>query len=285
MRRRSYLASTAAALSAAAAGCLSRDRAGGTTTTDPTTETTTTADPTTTTATTPAVSVSVDDLVLQPAAVELQTDYLTVHDAGQYVFLWATVEEGEVEYGEFSFRFAGGTHAPLAGPARRRLWRAYDAGDWSPHAGGLVAFELPDSAASDDPEAVLSHPGGDYEFGPALRARLAATTEFSFDIYVPETVAADDSLAAPLAATNEGDAPARFVGALNRSGPNVAMMPVETVRPLVAPGESWTLSVDQSAVPANTPADEVGDGEVDAEFTFNTVAGSQQRSVRVVEST
>lgn len=279
MRRRRLLGATAAALSAAVAGCTS---AGGD---DPEpTESTQTTSPTTTTRRSSGASTAVSDVVLQPAALQLNTDYLTVYDAGQYLFARADVEAGSAPAAEFGLRFAGETYRPLAGSARRQLWRAYGE-EYDPESGGLLAFELPGSADADDPEAVLTHPGGERDLDAGLRTRLAGDPEFSFDVSVPDTVAADGTLSVAVAVTNEGDAPARFVGGLNRSGPMIAMKPVEGIRPLVPAGESTTLAIDQSEVPSDTPDDEVGDGDPDAEFTLHTVAGSEERSVRVVEST
>jgi hypothetical protein len=286
MRRRSYLALTASALSAAAAGCTSQQDGDA----DPsdTTTTTTTATSTTRTTTqtesTPGFSVSVADVTLQPAALELQTDYLVVHDEGQYLFVNVVVEEGTVEDDEFALQLAGESYAPLADQRRRRLWRAYNAGGYDPDRGGLVAFEVPGTTEASDPQAVLEYPGAERELAPGLRARLAANPEFAFDVSVPDTVAEDDSLSVAIAVTNEGDAPARFVGGLNRSGPRVASTPVQAVRPLVPAGESVTTSIDQSGVPRETPPEDVGDGEADARFSFASVAGDVDREVRVVDS-
>lgn len=279
MRRRSYLALTASALSAAAAGCTSPQN-GDADSADTTTTTTTT---TTQTESTPGFSVSLADVTLQPAALELQTDYFVVHDEGQYLFVNAVVEEGTVEYDEFALQLAGESYAPLTDQRRRRLWRAYNAGGYEPDRGGLVAFEVPGSTEASDPQAVLEYPGAERELAPELRARLAANPEFAFDVSVPDTVPEDGSLAVAVAITNEGDTPARFVGGLNRSGPRVASVPVQAVRPLVPAGEEHTLSIDQNEVPLETPPEDVGDGEPDARFGFPSVAGSVDREVRVVD--
>lgn len=286
MRRRSYLAVTASALSAAVAGCTSAGDGDTDSTTESTTTTgTTTATTQTTTPSKPAVSVSVADVTLQPAALELNTDYLTVRDDGQYLFARSTVEEGTVEREEHVLRVAGDTYRSLTGHARRRLWREQETADYYPDIGGLLAFKLPGSFEVSKPEAVLSHPGGERRLDGGLRARLATTPEFAVQFSVPETVAADGSLSVDVTATNEGDAPARFVGGLNRYGPRIASMPIEEIRPLVPAGESATQSIDQSSVLGNTAAGEVGDGEPDAQFALFTVAGSEHRSVRVGEST
>lgn len=282
MRRRSYLALTASALSAAAAGCTSAGDGGTDSTTSTTTATTTTTTTTTRTETTPAVSVSLSEVTLQPAALALQTDYLTVHDAGQYLFVDAAVENGSVEYDEYRLRVAGETYTPMTGQNRRRLWRMYNAGNYNPDAGGLVAFEFPGSTDASDPAAVIEHPGGERELGADLRSRIAAAPEFAFEMSVPDTVQRGGELAVAVSVTNESDRPARFVGGLNRAGPQVAMMPVAEVRPLVPAGETKTLTVDQSAVTAKVSDDDVGDGEADADYTLNTVAGSREATVRVV---
>lgn len=287
MQRRSYLALAASALSTAAAGCTSAGNTADATPTTGTTTTTTTKKPTTdttTTTTTETASVSFSELTVQPAALQLNTDYLTVDDSGQHLFAQAAVESGEVDYDSFTLRFAGQTHSPLAGQPRRQLWRSYNEGEYSSHSGGLLVFQLPASADVEDPEVVLEYPGGERRLPESLRRRLAANPSFSYDLSVPETVAANGSLVLELTVTNEGDTPARFVGALNRSGPLVAMAPAETIRPLVPAKESKTVTVEQTEAVSETPSGDVGDGEVDIEFYLNTVAGTEEGSVRVVES-
>jgi hypothetical protein len=285
MQRRSYLTLAASALSMAAAGCTSAgDTGDANTTTQGTTRTTTTTSDTTTTSTTQTASVSFSDLTVQSAALQLNTDYLTVHDSGQYVFAQATVEDGSVNYESYTLRFAGETHSPLDDRHRRQLWRTYDEGEYSSHSGGLLVFQLPASADAEAPEAVLEYPGGEHRLAETLRQRLAASPTLSYDLSVPETVAADGSLDVELSVTNESDTPARFVGALNRSGPLVAMRPAETIRPLVPANESKTVTVEQTEAVSDTPSEDVGDGETDIKFYLNTVAGTEERTVRVVES-
>lgn len=288
MRRRSYLALAASALSTAAAGCTSsRPQAVDdpqSTVTDTTTTEPTTTDPTTSTSTTATASVSFSELTVQPAALQLNTDYLTVHDSGQYLFAQATVESGEVEYESYTLRAAGETHSPVAGQPRRQLWRTYNEGEYSSYSGGLLVFQLPASTDVADPEAVLEYPSGEHRLDESLRTRLAATPTFSYDVSVPDTVPADGSVDLELTVTNESETPARFVGALNRSGPLVAMRPAETIRTLVPANESKTVTVDQTEAVSDTPSEDVGDGETDIKFYLNTVAGTEERTVRVVES-
>lgn len=284
MRRRSYLALAASALSTTAAGCTSAGDATSTTTRETTTTATTTAETTTSTATTRSASVSFSDLTVQPAALELNTDYLSVLDSGQYLFAQATVESGQVEYESYTLRLADATYTPLAKRQRLRLWRAYDDGKYSSSTGGLVVFELPESTSSENPDAVLDYPGGERSLAENLRTRLAASPTFSTSVAVPEQVAAEGSLAVELTVTNGSDTPARFVGALNRSGPLVAMKPVEEIRPLIAANETETVTIDQTEAVRETPDDDVGDGETDVTFYLWTVAGDEERTVRVVDS-
>lgn len=288
MRRRSYLALAASALSTTAAGCTSSrpgevDDPQSTVTATKTTEPTTT-DTTTATSTTATASVSFSDLTLQPAALQLNTDYLTVHDGGQYIFARASVESGEVEYDSYALRVSGRSHGPLAERYRRQLWRTYNEGEYSARSGGLLVFELPASTAAEDPEAVLEYPGGERRLAENLRTRLASNPTFSAETSIPETVAADDSLSVELTVTNETDTPARFVGGLNRSGPLVAMKPVEAIRPLVSTNETKTVTIEQTEAVRETPTEDVGDGETDIEFYLRMVTGAVERSVRVVDS-
>lgn len=282
MRRRSYLALAASALSTTAAGCTSSGNAGESTT-QTTTETTTTETTTSTTATTSSASVSFSEVTLQPAALQLNTDYLTVHDNGQYLFALADVETGTVEYESYALTFAGDTYGPLTGQNRRRLWRSYNEPEYG-YTGGLLVFQLPESTDATDPEAAIEYPGGEHQLDDQLRPRLAASPTFSAETSIPETVAADGSLAVELTVTNETDTPARFVGGLNRSGPSVAMKPVEAIRPLLAASETKTVTIDQTEAVRETPDEDVGDGEADIEFYLRMVTGDVERSVNVVDS-
>jgi hypothetical protein len=280
MHRRSYLAATATMLSTAAAGCASAPESDA----EPVGETTTTTRTSTSTATrtTAATSVSASVLALQPAAVVRQTDYLTVEDRGQYLFVHATVDGGTADRDEFALSVAGEQYSPLLEQGVRGLWRAYNTGGYDPDSGGLLVFELPGSTDASDPEVVLERPGGERELDASLRSRVAAAPEFSADVSVPDTVPNDGSLSVAVSVTNEGDTPARFVGGLNRAGPRIASTPVRAMRPLVPASGEQTVSVDQSEVPLEVSDDEVGDGDPDARFTFYSVAGDTAREVRVV---
>ncbi|MFB6269347.1 MAG: hypothetical protein ABEH83_05350 [Halobacterium sp.] len=286
MNRRSYLAATASALVASAAGCVSAGD-GDTEATTESRSTTVTSTPATTddtaTPTTAASQVSISDVTVQPAALEVNVDYFVVYDEGQYVFARSTVTEGTVALDDYALRVAGETFEPLTGSERRRLWRYRQTGDYHPDVGGTLAFELPGSVEAADPEAVISHPGGEHELNAGEGARLASAHAFAVELSAPETATVGESLSVEVTVTNEGASPARFVGGLNRYGPRVASIPVEAVRPLVPAGESVTRTIDQSDVTTETADEDVGDGERDATFTLNSVAGSRERRVRVVE--
>lgn len=277
MRRRSYLAAAGTALSALAAGCTTGG--GGT---DSPTSTESTSPDVTTTRPTASPAVTVDDVVLQPAAVQLETDYLTVDDAGQYLFVDASVESESVDRSEVAVRFAGDRHGPLSERDARRLWRLYGDDGWTPESGGLLAFELPGTADSPDAEAVLELPDRERELDAGLRERLAADPSLTHEFAVPDEVAEHESVPVEVSVQNDGDAPARFVAGLNRVGPRVASMPVEALTPLVAPGDREVVEVASDAS-QKAASDEVGDGEWDVRFTLYTAGGSSSRDVRVVE--
>lgn len=279
MRRRSYLAATGTALSALAAGCTGRGGVGA----DSPTTTESTTDATTTTQTTDAATVTVDDITLQPAVVHLQTDYLTVHDDGQYLLVEASVESDPVDRGEFAVRLADGRHRPLSEQRARRLWRLYGEDGWSRETGGLLVFELPERVDGPDAEAILEGPDGERELDAGLRERLAADPSLTHEFAVPAEVAENDAVPIEVSVQNDGDAPARFVAGLNRAGPQVASMPVEALTPLVAPGDRAVVEVSSDA-PSKVASEDVGDGEWDVRFTLNIAGGSASRDVRVVDS-
>lgn len=279
MRRRSYLAATGAALSALAAGCTGRGRVG----TDSPTTTESTTEATATTQTTDPPAVTVDEVTLQPAVVHLQTDYLTVYDDGQYLFVETSVESGTVDRSELAVRLGGERYHPFSERRARRLWRLYGEDGWVPETGGLLAFELPERTGSPDAEAVLEHPGGERELAAGLRERLAADPSLTHEFTVPDEVGERDDVPVEVSVQNDGDVPARFVAGLNRVGPRVASMPVEGLTPLVAPGDRAVVELSSDA-PSKTPSEDVGDGEWDVRFTLNTVDASAARNVRVVES-
>lgn len=276
MRRRSYLAATGAALSALAAGCTADD--GSPTTTTQTTRTSTVTDRA------KSPTVTVEAVRVQPAAVELQTDSLSVEDRGQYVFADAAVEAGTADRDAYGLRVAGETHRPLTEPDTRQLWRVYGDDGYAPESGGVLAFELPEAVDDSERALVLEFPGGECELGSAMVARLTAgSPSLSWEVSVPDTVAVDESLAVAVAVHNAGDHPRRFVGAVSRYGPRVASTPVTGVTPLVDPGAERTLAVNQRDVPFGTPSEDVGDGEVDIRYTLQAASRSAEREVRVVE--
>ena len=274
MRRRELLTLAAGTL-ATAAGCLESSDGAGPTATQTPSET-----PTATDSEDAAVSdVAVDSL--QPGLIELGTpDSISVFgDDRQFLFLDVTPESGGgPDPSAFAFVLDGETYTPIE--ETRRIWRRYNEGEgaeYAPNLAGWLLFDLP-ATADDASTAHLTWPDGSWEPDEAIRERLASPTPaFDVTVEVPETVAVGESPSITLSVENTGSVPARFLAAINRSGPNIAYMPEAAVRPLLDAGESheWT------GEPSFHNPEEISAGDT-TRLTFDWVGGETDREVDFV---
>jgi hypothetical protein len=191
--------------------------------------------------------------------------------------------DGDLSRSAFSLAVGDDERDPAE---KTRLYRtAWGEDQWyaRERSSGLLAFELP----TDDAGATmtLAWPGGERPVETEIGPRLAAgAPEFSAALSLPET---HDSVEAPpveTEVTNEDDVPRRFLGALNRVGPSVAYTPVTRLSELVPPGESVTLTVEDSWYEL-PPDDRIGDGEPDVTYRLHYAGGEAVADVRIVEST
>jgi len=301
MRRRALLSTVAGGL-AALAGCTSAGDSGdagdspsktSTGSATPGTDGGTPADVTPTDATpidrtptdatpahqTPAISadVTVESLELQYGVVVPSTpDSIGVDRVGTPHVLAAVDVDGELPPSEFAVEVGDRSFEPTE---IERLYRTSWGGEgyYGGSGRGLLAFELAVGASGD---ARLTWPGGERRLDAAAAARLdRGPPDFSASFDLPDTHEGTEAPTVEIEVKNEGDAPARFLGALNRTGPLVAYAPVARVSGLVEAGATATLSVDDRW--SGTPAGE-GDGESDVTYHLHYGETATSADVRLV---
>ncbi|WP_254279112.1 hypothetical protein [Haloarcula marina] len=275
MRRRRLLALCGSLL--AAPGCMGPANTGDSETTDsvtpvpsPESGTWTKDDERTTTS---ESSVSVRSAAVQPGVVGPNSpDSIGVFDdAGQYLLLDVGVEGPTPAYEDFVFRFDGSRHPPES--IYNGLYREDEWGVQYGDGGGPVVVPLPETGDASD--ARLSWPGGEWVPSERVRSRLRAPLPpFSVTLDGPETVTADDDPTVRVHVENVGDAPGRFVLALNVSGPRVAYAPVGRIVGDLDPGETATRTFD-----AKSPY--LADPPHEAVYRLDAPGDSQDATVRI----
>lgn len=306
MRRRTFLSTAGGGLAGAVglSGCLNVGDGGTgdetptsntgptptdapTTTTDPgsaNSETTPTDEPTTTAGETGTADVTVRSLHLQYGLVTPSSpDSIGTWNTDTPYLMALVAVDGDLPRSDFTLAVGDEERNPTK---KTRLYRTAW-GDYQWYArgrpGGLLAFELPTGAP--DGSMRLTWPGGERSVETEIGPRLAAgSPTFSASLSLPET---HDSLEAPpveIEITNEDDVPRRFLGALNRVGPSIAYIPVTRLSGMVPPGESVTLTVEDSWYEL-PPDDRIGDGEPDVTYHLHYAGGEDSARIRVVEST
>lgn len=252
MRRRALLAGLATAGSLVA-GCIDD---GGTSPTDAETptDTETPTDAETPTEATPAASVSVTDVTLQQGLVVPDSpDSIGVeHTDRRFLWAYATVEGDAVERGAFTLTTGQDEVAPITD--RQPFRTMGDDEQRFEGREGWLCFELPLTVA--EPTLALRWPGGEAPIADAIEERLAsqppsltATLHGQYEETPMKPVVVE--------ATNEGDVPGRFVGAVNRAG-DVPWAPVGRVSALIEPGETVRLPVED---PVHDGTPTPGEGE------------------------
>jgi len=284
MHRRRFLAATGALATTAAAGCLTENTGSSPTETTGTTDRETPDPPKTETTTSTPLSVSLDRY--QPGVVAMTSpDSIGVRDGDRAALFLDIAPDGDdaPARDEFALRF-GGTDYASVDPDDVRLWREY--GDRAAAYGvdgrdGWLLFDLPQSG--DAANARLSWPGGEWPLPQSLRERLAAGFDFSVEYDFPETVERGERPTVGLTVTNNTDAPARFLGALNRAGPFVAHAPIETPSFVLDSGDTrtWTYE-DDYYMSGDLDESKVGDGTPDMTYYVEAVDERREFQVRVV---
>lgn len=288
MDRRRYLASIALALSTA--GCLS---SGGSdeskTTARETTHSAATPSTTMHSSTTPSTTpraVSVADVTLQRGLTYLSTDYLTVHDTQRrQLLVHVVVDEGDVPVNEYAVVAGDDTFPARSIDENRRLWRTYQNGQYDPTAGGVVIVPLPLDTIPNANEATFATPNGERALPDGVRERLAAPAPSAgVTVDGPTELAVGTAPTFDVTVTNDGDVAGRYPVAISRSGPLVAMKPIESHAVRVDADTSTTIAFEGTEVTGNEVSDDdVGDDDPDVRYTINTHSSSLSHDVRYVE--
>ncbi len=282
MHRRAVLSLCGAGL-AGLAGCPSR-RDGGRDA--PTGDTSTTP---TTTATPRETELRVELDALQPALVELNTDYyqLAAESDRQYLVLAVSVVSGPPPpRSALAFRFDGAAHAPRTWeriPARQSDGSGGEQYS-SENGSGWVVFDVPETGDASD--AALVWPDGEWRPDDRLREQLATPLPALSlaEWRGPETAPLDSTTAFELAVRNGGPRPGWFVGGINAEG-WYPRRPVAHVSRRIPPGETvaWEVPGEEIELEDEGWSERVGDGEADIQYELVWPDGDERASVRVVE--
>lgn len=288
MKRRQVLAGATGVL-AGLAGCISggegeqasREQSSTTTGTPP--DGGTDGENETSTDGTATADVTVEHLALQHGYVAPNSpDSIGIrHEDRQYLVASVAVD-GAVERDAFALALDGQTVAPTT-PERfyRTSWG--DEQWYAPEqSAGLLLFALPADAAAGS--ATLDWPGGHHEVGESITDRIGLEPpEMTVTFAMSETATPDDPPTVAIEVTNEGDRTRRFLGALNRSGPQIAYTPLARLSRLVDPGETVTVTYDDDWYNAGDD-DGVGDDEPDLTYRLSSLGGGAHHEMRLVES-
>jgi len=277
VQRRTFVASVGGTL-ATLTGCLGiRRQSDGP---PPTDNRTRTATPTRTDE--QAADVTVDALHLQYGVVTPTTpDSIGVSNP-ETPYLVASVRvDGPLSWEAFGLRMGDVRYSPTR---LDRLYRTTWGDDHWYERGrtdGLILFEAPSTTTE---HLRLTWSGGERPIDEGIVARLnASAPERSASLDVPSS---HDSGAAPPVAVevvNESATARRFVGALNRVGPQVAYTPVVRLNELVAAGERARLSVSDSW--GGLPAEErLGDDQPDVTYRLDFAGDEDTAEIRLVDA-
>lgn len=300
MRRRRFLALSSLAVTGLA-GCSSSPDSTETTSppdsttssTDVTESSSSGEDTTTPTDSTTNISLSVELDSLQPAIVTKRSADsigVTSEEDTQYLYVDVTVESGAAPPRDgLRVRFDDREFAPSSRDLG--LWRAYNQGNSrydAENGGGWLLFELPESGDASDVALVVADGSGEWPIvsSPSVNfdGRLESQSpSLSLEWSVPDTVESGATPTLSFTVTNEGNHDGVFVGALNRSGPSVAMVPTAAISEVIPPGEPTTFEVTDS-MGVQSPGDEnTGDGDADLSYDLYWTGQSRSRQIRVVE--
>jgi hypothetical protein len=281
MNRRRFLGTVGGTL-VGVTGCTGRppsDGGGASPTPDPTR--TAGGTPTTADRRTPTADVRVDSLRLQYGVVTpTSPDSIGISNP-ETPYLVASVRvDGSLPWEAFGLVRGDVRYSPT------RLDRLYRTSWGDDHwysrdrRDGLVLFEAPSMPTE---QLRLHWPGGEHPVDDGLITRIGGPgPRLSASLDLPATV---DGSAAPdvtVTVTNDGETPSRFLGALNRVGPQVAYTPVTRLSTLVPTGETATVSVADSwgGLPA---AERIGDDDPDVTYHLAFVGGEDSARIRIVD--
>lgn len=229
----------------------------------------------------PAADVTVESAHLQYGVVTpTSPDSIgTLNHETPYVVASVRVD-GSLSREDFALRADDASFAPTTVRLYRTAWGDEEYYEQSRGA-GLVLFELSSSATG---PVRLTWPGGEHALDGSAGARLeGGPPDFSASLDVPATHAGTEAPAVAVEATNDGETPARFLGAVNRVGPMIAYAPVARLTAFVPAGETARIAVPDDW--GNAPDEErIGDGEPDVRYHLHYGEEHVSAEIRLVES-
>jgi len=271
MHRRRLLAVCGAGL-AGVAGCTGDSGEADPPRTDPTADRT---DPTTG-STTPPSDLAVTRTRVLPALVAMNTpDSATVYGESGERYVLATVDATDATdppaRGAFSLTAGDRSHEPTVavGYGEGLTYRHFlGEGIYTAETpAGDIPFAVPSGAA--DP-VTLSWPGGETALDGVGEALARPTPSVSVESF--EASVEDGAVTLSVTVHNAGDARGWFVGAVNRRGPSVAVVPVTGVAVAAAPGETATWTREDDGLYGSSGT---------AEYTLRTGEDDHEASVEV----
>lgn len=285
MRRRALLASLAASALPLAAGC-SGDGTGTPTDTPPRTDPSTpderTTTPTETDATNHSAEVTIHDVAVQRGYVEREVaDAIgVVDDDRQFVWVHASVIAGAFAPDAFAFDTALEEYSPVT-DARPYRFEPDDESEYTLQSGrGWLLFELPTDVETpqqrDAPGMYVRWPNGEHRIDSVVAERVATQLP-SYAVTIEKRYAQTPDEPIAVAVTNESDVGGRFVGALNRQGPMVAVTPVQRLAVDVPAGETRTVPIADDWSDRTPRGTRTDDGPA-VEYDLNWAGGSSSAS-------
>lgn len=202
-------------------------------------------DQTQTTETTTETTVALRRVEVTPAVVSPNSpDSIgTVGERDeQFVVITLSDNDPFPEKSEFALAAGDATYGPAADDENGRFTNGiWDYGEYEAIPENVLVFSVPKPLDAESVELRWSN-GSEPLGESALDDLNRPPTEFDVELSAPDAVAGGEQATVTVRVENVGDAPGTFVGALNRQGPEIAYMPVESVSLELDAGETneWT---------------------------------------------
>jgi hypothetical protein len=228
---------------------------------------------------------------LQPGVVRMTApDSIGIQAASgtRYMVVELSVSRGEAPSPEeLALRVHGSDHPAML---ETQLWKAYhdESTRYGATAGeGWLVFPIP--APGDPRSVVLTWPDGAVPIHswsadrvPAFETRLAHhSASLSLDWRPPETVAVGEAPEHSFRVSNESAVPGRFVAAMNRVGPAIAIAPVARISNIIPPGSTETWTVTDTLDVSGVGPERAGDGEPDMTYRLHWPGGEREQGIPV----
>ncbi len=208
--------------------------------------------------------VTVESVIQQVGYVSPTTpDSIGVTGLGtRYLVVEVATERGRLARDDFALAVGSAGREPTTPDRFYRTTWGDDAWYEGGRQRGLIAFAVPEDLGSGAPR--LRWPGESTAVPKDVVRRLTTTMpDMTAELAVPDAGDGSREKTVEVAVTNGGDVAGRYLGALNRAGPDVASTPVARVSGVVGAGESRTFEVADEWVAATTD-----DGESETSVTY-----------------